>query len=96
MRKVEDRAERQQLEAQIMEAQKMEVISQLSGGIAHDFNNIFGVIIGYSDLIALDLSPESPLRNMPRRFRHASNRAAGLTRQLLVSSRKQMVRPNVH
>jgi two-component system cell cycle sensor histidine kinase/response regulator CckA len=46
----------------------MEVISQLSSGVAHDFNNILGVIIGYSDLIALDLGPESPLRNMPRRF----------------------------
>jgi signal transduction histidine kinase len=46
----------------------MEVISQLSSGVAHDFNNILGVIIGYSDLIALDLSPESPLRNMSRRF----------------------------
>ena len=55
MRKVEDRAERQQLEAQIIEAQKMEVISQLSSGVAHDFNNILGVFFGYSDLIALDL-----------------------------------------
>src|SRR3984957_13348378 len=95
MREVEERAERQQLEAQIIEAQKMEVISQLSSGVAHDFNNILAVIVGYSDLITLNLSAESPLRKYAEEIRHASNRAAGLTRQLLVFSRKELVRPNV-
>jgi two-component system cell cycle sensor histidine kinase/response regulator CckA len=95
MREVEERAERKQLEAQIIEAQKMEVISQLSSGVAHDFNNILAVIVGYSDLITLDLSPDSPLRKYAEEIRHASNRAAGLTRQLLVFSRKQLVRPVV-
>jgi two-component system, cell cycle sensor histidine kinase and response regulator CckA len=95
MREVEERAERRQLEAQIIEAQKMEVISQLSSGVAHDFNNILAVIIGYSDLITLDLSSNSPLRKYAEEIRHASNRAAGLTRQLLVFSRKQLVKPKV-
>jgi two-component system cell cycle sensor histidine kinase/response regulator CckA len=95
MREVEERAERRRLEAQVIEAQKMEVISQLSSGVAHDFNNILAVIIGYSDLITLDLSADSPLRKYAEEIRHASNRAAGLTQQLLVFSRKQMVRPNV-
>jgi two-component system cell cycle sensor histidine kinase/response regulator CckA len=95
MREVEERAERRQLEAQIIEAQKMEVISQLSSGVAHDFNNILAVIIGYSDLITLDLRPDSPLRKYAEEIRHASNRAAGLTRQLLVFSRKQLVKPKV-
>src|ERR1700693_761823 len=95
MREVEERAERRQLEAQIIEAQKMEVISQLSSGVAHDFNNILAVIIGYSDLITLDLRPDSPLRKYAEESRHASNRAAGLTRQLLVFSRKQLVKPKV-
>src|ERR1700722_11087454 len=95
MREVEERAERRRLEAQVIEAQKMEVISQLSSGVAHDFNNILAVIIGYSDLITLDLSADSPLRKYAEEIRHASNRATGLTRQLLVFSRKQMVRPNV-
>ena len=95
MREVEERRERRRLEAQVIETQKMEVISQLSSGVAHDFNNILAVIIGYSDLITLDLSADSPLRKYAEEIRHATNRAAGLTRQLLVFSRKQLVRPNV-
>jgi two-component system cell cycle sensor histidine kinase/response regulator CckA len=95
MREVNERAERQQLEAQVIEAQKMEVISQLSSGVAHDFNNILAIIVGYSDLITADLNPDSPLRKYTEEIRHASNRAAGLTRQLLVFSRKQFVKPVV-
>lgn len=93
MREVEERAERQRLELQVIEAQKMEVISQLSSGVAHDFNNILAVIVGYSELITLNLSEDSPLQKYAEEIRHASDRAAGLTRQLLVFSRKQLVRP---
>jgi two-component system cell cycle sensor histidine kinase/response regulator CckA len=95
MREVEERAERRRLEAQVIESQKMEVICQLSSGVAHDFNNILSVIIGYSDLITADLSPDSPLRKYAEEIRHASKRAAGLTRQLLVFSRKQLVQTNL-
>jgi two-component system, cell cycle sensor histidine kinase and response regulator CckA len=95
VREIEERAERRRLEAQVIESQKMEVISQLSSGVAHDFNNILSVIIGYSDLITADLSPDSPLRKYAEEIRHASNRAAGLTRQLLVFSRKQLVQTNL-
>jgi signal transduction histidine kinase len=52
-----DAAERRRLEAQFIEAQKMEVIGQLAGGVAHDFNNILAVIMGYSDLIASGPQP---------------------------------------
>jgi two-component system cell cycle sensor histidine kinase/response regulator CckA len=83
------------LEAQFIEAQKMEVIGQLAGGVAHDFNNVLAVIMGYSDLLTSALEPDSPLRKYPEEIRHASERAAGLTRQLLVFSRKQMVQPVV-
>ena len=93
MRDVEARAECQELKAQFIEAQKMEEIGQLAGGVAHDFNNILAVIMGYTDLITLDLVPESPLRKYTEEIRHASERAAGLTRQLLVFSRKQTVQP---
>ncbi len=83
------------LEAQFIEAQKMEVIGQLAGGIAHDFNNVLAVIVGYSDLITSDLESDSPLRAYTEEIRLASERAAGLTGQLLVFSRKQKVQPIV-
>ena len=95
MQEVEERDERRRLEAQIIEAQKMEVIGQLASGVAHDFNNILAVIMGYSDLMTTDLGPDSPLQKYAEEIRHASERAAGLTRQLLVFSRKQTVQPVV-
>jgi two-component system cell cycle sensor histidine kinase/response regulator CckA len=95
MQEVEERAERRRLEAQVIEAQKMEVIGQLAGGVAHDFNNILSVIIGYSDLILQKLGSRNRLRQDVEEIRHASQRAAGLTRQLLVFSRRQTVRPVV-
>jgi two-component system cell cycle sensor histidine kinase/response regulator CckA len=95
MQEIESRAEHRRLEAQIIEAQKMEVIGQLAGGVAHDFNNILAVIMGYSDLLMQDLPTEDPLRKYAEEIRHASTRAVGLTRQLLVFSRKQTVQPTV-
>ena len=83
MQEVEERAERRRLEAQLIEAQKMEVIGQLAGGVAHDFNNILAVIMGYSDLIMAETRPGQPAAKISREIRHASERAAGLTRQLL-------------
>ena len=84
-----------QLETQMHQAQKMEAIGQLAGGVAHDFNNILGVIIGYSDLLALDLATDSPMRNHVEEIQAAAARASGLTRQLLLFSRKQTVEPVV-
>jgi two-component system cell cycle sensor histidine kinase/response regulator CckA len=95
MEEVEARAERQRLEALFIEAQKMDVIGQLAGGVAHDFNNILGVIIGYNDLMLPELDPEGLPFKCAEEIRHASERAAGLTRQLLVFSRKQTVQPIV-
>jgi signal transduction histidine kinase len=95
MQEVEERAERRRLEAQFIEAQKMEVIGHLASGVAHDFNNILAVIVGYSDLMMQDLSPDDPLRKHVGEIRHATERAAGLTRQLLIFSRRQTVQPVV-
>jgi two-component system cell cycle sensor histidine kinase/response regulator CckA len=86
---------RKKLEAQFIGAQKTEVIGQLAGGVAHDFNNILGVIMGYSAMITSELGPDSPLQKYVEEIQHASERAAGLTRQLLVFSRKQTVQPVV-
>jgi signal transduction histidine kinase len=95
MHEVEERAERRRLEAQFIEAQKMEAIGQLAGGVAHDFNNILAVIMGCSELITSKLGADSPLQKYTEEIRHASERAAGLTQQLLVFSRKQTVQPVV-
>ena len=89
------RRERRKLEAELIEAQKMEVIGQLAGGVAHDFNNLIAVIMGYSDLMMEKLEADSPLQKDAQTIRHAAERAAGLTRQLLVFSRKQTVQPVV-
>lgn len=95
MREVESRAEHRRLEGQFIEAQKMEVIGQFAAGIAHDFNNMLGVIMGNVNLITTDLDPASPLNEFTEEIRHATERASGLTRQLLVFSRKQTVQPVV-
>jgi signal transduction histidine kinase len=87
--------ERRKLEEELIEAQKMEVIGQLAGGVAHDFNNLLAVIMGYSDLMMGKLEADSPLQKDAQTIRHAAERAAGLTRQLLVFSRKQTVQPVV-
>ena len=80
------------LEAQFIESQKMEVIGQLAGGVAHDFNNILAVIMGYSELITTGLGAGSPLQEFIKEISDACDRAAGLTQQLLVFSRKQTVK----
>jgi two-component system cell cycle sensor histidine kinase/response regulator CckA len=90
-----DVSEHKRLAAQFIEAQKMDVIGQLAGGVAHDFNNILAVIIGYSDLMMPELVPDSPLHKYTEEIRRAAERATGLTRQLLVFSRKQTVQPVV-
>ncbi len=95
MQEVEERAERRRLEAQFVEAQKMEVIGQLAGGMAHDFNNILFVIMSYNDLITRGLAQDSPLHTYSDEIRHATERAAALTRQLLIFSRKENVQPVV-
>src|SRR6185312_8513140 len=60
------------LEAQFIEAQKMEVVGHLASGVAHDFNNILAVIMGYGDMITSALEPDSPLRKYTDEIRHAS------------------------
>ena len=79
------------LEAQFLEAQKMEAIGQFACGVAHDFNNILSVIVGYNDLIAEHLGADNSVHKYTDAIRHASDRAAGLSRQLLIFSRKQTV-----
>ncbi|HTD66531.1 MAG TPA: response regulator, partial [Candidatus Limnocylindria bacterium] len=95
LQEVDDRAQRKQLEHQFVQSQKMEVVGQLAGGIAHDFNNILAVIMGYSDMMMQTLGPDDPMRKDAGEIRHAAERAAALTRQLLVFSRKEILQPVV-
>ncbi len=81
--------ERESLEAQLRQAQKMEALGRLVGGITHDFNNLLAVVSGYAELLDQSLEREDPRRAKLEQIRGATKRATGLTRQLLAFSRQQ-------
>ena len=85
---MEDITEKQRLEMQLRQAQKMEAIGTLAGGIAHDFNNILSAILGFSELCLDEAKPGSSLEENLREVLHASHRARDLIRQILAFSRQ--------
>jgi len=87
--------EREKLQAQLLQARKMESIGQLAGGVAHDFNNMLGIIIGHTEMILQDIDPHHPLNKRLVEIRKAAERSANLTRQLLAFARKQTIVPIV-
>ncbi len=80
-----------QIEEQYRQAQKMEAIGKLAGGIAHDFNNLLTIINGYSEIVLGMLDPREQPHSLVGEVKKAGERAAGLTRQLLAFSRRQML-----
>ncbi|HXB54633.1 MAG TPA: response regulator [Vicinamibacteria bacterium] len=90
-----DITEKKRLEAQLLQAQKMESVGRLAGGVAHDFNNLLGVITGYGELLEKSLPDEARPQKYIKDIMRAAERAAGLTRQLLAFSRRQVLQPRI-
>jgi PAS domain S-box-containing protein len=90
-----DLTERRSWEDQLRQAQKLEVVGSLAAGVAHDFNNLLSIILSYSELLALDLKADDPMRADLQEIRNAGLLAATLTRRLLAFGRQQILEPKV-
>jgi two-component system, cell cycle sensor histidine kinase and response regulator CckA len=87
----EDRQEK--LQAQLLQAQKMEAVGRLAGGVAHDFNNMLSVILGYSEMALDQLNCQAPFHGEFSEIHKAAERSAAITRQLLAFARQQTIAP---
>jgi PAS domain S-box-containing protein len=88
-------AEREKLQDQLIQAQKMESVGRLAGGVAHDFNNMLGVILGHAEMALEEVGENHPLYADLKEIQTAAQRSADLTRQLLAFARKQMISPKI-
>ncbi len=85
--------ERQSLEEQLRQSQKLEAIGRLAGGVAHDFNNMLQAITGHAEMLLDEAQPDTPLHESLQEIRSAAERSSDLTRQLLAFARKQTITP---
>jgi len=90
-----DITERKLLEEQLSRAQRIEAIGILAGGVAHDFNNLLTAIIGYGELMKMELDKNDPHYHYAEEIMKTANRGATLTHQLLAFSRKQILQPSI-
>jgi signal transduction histidine kinase/CheY-like chemotaxis protein len=90
-----DITERKRLETQLTRAQRMEAVGILAGGIAHDFNNLLTAIMGYGELMKMDLEKNDPHYHYTEEILKTCTRGSTLTHQLLAFSRKQILQPTV-
>jgi PAS domain S-box-containing protein len=90
-----EREEKETLQVQLVQAQKMESIGRLAGGVAHDFNNMLQAILGYAEMALEQVEVGLPLHSDLREIQKAARRSATLTRQLQAFARKQAVAPKV-
>jgi two-component system cell cycle sensor histidine kinase/response regulator CckA len=88
-----DISDRRSLETQLAQAQKLDSLGRLAGGMAHDFNNTLTAIAGYANFVEESLLPGDPRREDVAQIVRAVRRANGLTRQLLVFARRQLIEP---
>jgi PAS domain S-box-containing protein len=88
-------AEKEKLQAQLAQAQKMESVGRLAGGVAHDFNNMLGVILGHTELALLktDEDNDNDLLSDLKEIQTAAKRSANITKQLLAFARKEIISP---
>ncbi|MFN2359382.1 MAG: sensor histidine kinase, partial [Desulfotignum sp.] len=87
--------EREKLQAQFIQAQKMESVGRLAGGVAHDYNNMLSVIMMYAEMGLTKTSPDDELHKYMKTILDAACRSTDITRQLLVFARKQTVLPRI-
>ena len=92
---VRDISERNKLQAQLNQAQKMESVGRLAGGVAHDFNNMLGVILGHAELAMEGVEPAFPVHADLEEIQKAAQRSVDLTRQLLAFARRQTAQPKI-
>jgi len=90
---IHDVTERDALEKQLEESQRLEMVGRLAGGIAHDFNNLITIMMSSSDMLLRRSPEDSPLRPYLEDLAHTARRASDLTRDLLAFSRRQVVEP---
>jgi PAS domain S-box-containing protein len=92
---IRDVTDRDQLEMQLRQSQRMDTVGRLAGGIAHDFNNLITIVNGTAELAVVELAAGDPMREEFDAIRTAGEKAAALTRQLLAFGRKQILDPTL-